>query len=414
MKIIWTGTCVRWSAIGLWVALSLGAAGAADVAGPAGELLKKAQTQMGAGQLTEARATLGQAFAKAAPGADQITIASALAQVMAAEGKLDEAKEYLADLAKKSGNISYKLELARLIMRTDLAGLSDAVDHLKEVVTKEPKNLEAWLDYGRAQARNRDSSGAFKTFEHILRNLAPKELRAHYGMAEMYMIQSEFKKARTQLAEALKLDPENVQTHLWIGKAHERDTKLPGARALALSHYENANRLTKGSECAGAILFALINSEGHESSVGAARRLLKDPNDSVAVWHNGLRKELKAEVGPAQADYLQAVALDPTNCYARYSLVHSLMGEPSPGYPPIGGPRAERWRYLPQMNLGQAQGHLAALKLQDPTFPGLVQLEERLTEKVESMQRPAQAMTPDSEQRYKKMAEYYQFLQMSR
>ncbi|MBI4864683.1 MAG: tetratricopeptide repeat protein [Candidatus Riflebacteria bacterium] len=390
---------------------------AQKIQGAAGDLYRKAQTEVAAGRLEQAKGILEQALKQAQAQPDAVIIAGTLAQVWAALGKYDEAKAFLTVQGKKSGFSGYIVELARLIMRSEPNGAVEAADLLRAVTQREQANVEAWLEYGRALARAGRYEDAMKALERITRSLAPKDLRAHYALAEVYMMRGDFKRGRNILIDALKIDPDAPETHCWIGKAFERDRVLPGADANAVMHYEDAYRLDKASAMyLGHVLFNTVMGYNHAAANGQAKRLQKHSGDSVALWYDGLKKEQEGDVAGAIKLLQSAVAANPNNLFASFALAHLYCGSPTPGFGIIRGVRLESWRYLPHRNPRQAASELARIKLLDPTFPHVSSLESLVTGQLAAGYPSSSSSEPDPEsvQRYQKMIGYFRQLQMTR
>jgi tetratricopeptide (TPR) repeat protein len=401
-------------ALFLLVGILAQATRAQEIPGPAGGDFGKAQAEIAAGRLEPARRLLESALKKAKGPAEGVLISGSLAQVWAGLGKYQEAKAFLAMRAEKGGP-AYRVELARLILMSEPSGAAEAVGLLKDVVGREPKNKEAWLEYGRALARAGDYTEALRAFEMVTLHLDAKDLRAYHGQVEVFIFRSEFERARRVLWNVLRLNPDAAASYVWLGRTFERDRSQPGNYSRAIEAYENAYRLDHASaNHLGHILFNLIVSDNHDLARSQARRLDKHPGDSVALWHEGLTKELTGDVSAAQALYGRAVATNPANVYARFALAHVYLGEPTPGFGPIRGARAEGWRYAPHRDLRKASTEVAAIKLIDPTFPFLSRLEAAVTESLASEYPVPGGSDEGTATRYKKMVEYYQHLQMTR
>lgn len=384
---------------------------AQEIKGPGGDEYKKAQQEMAAGNLEQAK-TLLTAALKKAQGADQVVVSGTLARVWSAMGKYPEAKAFLETRAAKSA--AYKIELARLILESEPSGASEAADHLKQVVGMEPKNKEAWLQYGRALARAANFTEALRAYEMVTLHLDKKELRAYHGQAEVFLLQNQPGRARAIIEEALRIDPDSAETHRWHGRTYDRDRARAGNYSRAIECYETAYKLDHQASYLGDILFNLVMSENHDLAKSQARRLEKHPGDSYGSWFEGLQKEVAGDAAGALASQQRAVAANPGNVYAHFALAHLYSGEPTPGFGPVRGARSEGWRFAPQRDPRKAAGEAAVIKLLDPTFPFLSSLEASVSEGL-AAEYP-QAATPDeqSQARLKKLTEYFQQTLMTR
>jgi len=397
------------------LAISTAPLTAQPIKGKAGELFVQAQSLMASGQLEKAQTVLREALKVAEGPSDPIVIAGRIAAIQASLGKFEEAKAYLTVQADKTGNSGYKIELARLILQSDPSGAPAAVQILKDIVSREPKNTEAWIEYGRALARASDYPESMRAYEQVTMHLAPRELRAHYGLVETFILSAMFKRATNAMTAALAINPEAPESYVWLGRTYDRDLSKVGRFAFAVEQYERAFQLDKTQAMyLGHVLFDLIMSDNYDNAKSYGKRLDKYPSDSVKFWFDGLLKELSGDVAGALTLFQRAVAANPQNIYAHFALAHVYSGEPSPGFGPLRGARTERWRYAPHRDLKKASQEAHVVRLLDPTFPYQSTLLANVTEKL-AAEYPTRT-TPDeaSAQRIKKMVGYFKHLQMTR
>jgi len=388
---------------------------AQEVKGKAGELMGQAQTAMQSGQYDRALSLLEQAKKLASDPKDQVRIAGQIALIQAAQGKYEEAKAYLTVQAEKTQNMGYKLELARLILRSDPSGVQTAADILKDVTTRDKTNVDAWIEYGRALARATRYTESVVAYERVTRGLNPKELRAHYGLTETFILNGLHGRARNVMLAALKLNPEAPLSYMWLARAYDRDRSLQGRLVHGIQNYERAYELDRSNAMYLAhVLFCLMNSENSQAAKSYARKLSKHAGDSVEIWFDSLLKELSGDVAGAVAGYQRAVQANPENIYAHFALANVYSGSPTPGFGAIRGPRMERWRYAPHRDLRKASQEVSIIKLLDPTFPASGALSLMVTERM-AAEYPAQPTIDEAAtQRINKMVGYYQHLMMTR
>ena len=122
--------------------------------------------------------------------------------------------------------------------RHELAGLHmdqldyrSAITQLKEVTRLEPENFDAWLDLGICYAQKGFYAEAERAYEKA-RELKSDELLLVYNFAALYALWGRKAEALEHLANALKLDREQVQGWLKTDRMFESLEGEPEFEAL--------------------------------------------------------------------------------------------------------------------------------------------------------------------------------------
>jgi len=402
----------------VWVIILVGAilspGHGQTVSGKGKDQYLKAVDAMGVGELDKALSLFKKAFSVSEGSNDPVVISGKIAEIETIQGNYEGAKANLAQAAQKTGNPGYKLELARLIMKTDWTGAREALDLTKEVALKDMKNVDAWLLYGKALSRTGLNLDAIRAYERVTMVINPKELRGYYGLAEAYLLHGMGLKARNALSSALAINPEAAETYAWMGRAYDRDTSKASNYSAAIKEYQWAYQIDKKPMYLAHLLFNVIMSESYDVAKTYRKTLDKAPQDSVKLWLDGLYKELEGDVGGALALHQKAVTMNWENVYAHFSLAHLCAGMPTPGFGPIRGTRVEGWRYTPHRDLQRAAQEISTVRSLDPTFPYTTSLSAKINEAI-SLENPAnEPPTPEAAARIKKMVSYYQHLMRTR
>ena len=397
------------------VGAGTGSAWAQELSGPGAETCKKAQAAIRAGHLDQAAALLLEALKQVRSPGDGALVSGLLARVYTSQGRYDEAKATLADRAAKTRESSYDVELARLILRCEPDGAAEAAAILKKVVTREPRNVDAWIENGRALARCGKLNESELAYQTVTVSLAPRDIRAHHGLTETLILKRQFARAIANAMATRGLGPETAESYCWLGRAHDRDRSNPGSYSSANEQYETAYKLDRTQTMyLGHLLFNLIMSDNHSVARSHARRLNKLPDDSVKLWFDGLLTELEGNVGGAVALYERALAVNPGNVYAYFALANVHMGRPTPGFGPVKGARHEEWRYAPHRDVGKARGELVAIRLLDPTFPFLDTLLTQASDRLADAGPAAPVLDEKGVEAMKKLVAYYKHLRLVR
>jgi tetratricopeptide (TPR) repeat protein len=94
---------------------------------------------------------------------------------------------------------------------------NEALPLLREVVKKEPNNVDAWVDLASCYAERGFYAEASKALDKALEH-EPEDVMANYRLASLHAMQEQLEDALTPLRKALSLDPVRVRS--WF--AHDR------------------------------------------------------------------------------------------------------------------------------------------------------------------------------------------------
>lgn len=149
---------------------------------------------------------------------------------LAALGRYPEAiQAYDIALTKPMAPIALAqshLRRAETLMR--MGRFAEAVGGFERVIQLDPNNLQHLTGLGMAKLGNRDADGAMAIFNRLLSQPqdAKQTALAHYGRAMAYALLKQPAQARTEIAEAARLDPQKAM-YQQIQKSWVNDVTLP-------------------------------------------------------------------------------------------------------------------------------------------------------------------------------------------
>lgn len=206
---------------------------------------------------------------------------------------------------------------------------------LREVVTKDPKVIDAWVMMGNEYSRLRDFPRAADSFKRALA-LKPDYDLAVFNLANVYRTMGKDDEAMVGYRRLLTLDPANAQAHQELaqvlvdrGKLDEAQREL--TRALELSPAMAAARNTLG-----ALRLKQGDLEGGEREIRAALQQKADLR--LAHFNLAIACEQRGDLPGAVAEYQKEIEHYPASFMAHFNL----------------GKAYER--------IGNAQGHLDSFK----------------------------------------------------
>ena len=122
------------------------------------------------------------------------------------DAKAHEIKVLEDGLRKKPGHVPVLFQMAQL--KREVGKPAEAAQHLREILTQEPKNLEARLELGRALYEAGDVEGAIGETNRIL-ELEPRHADALYNLGAIYGNLNRDELARQYWTRAVASDPQS-------------------------------------------------------------------------------------------------------------------------------------------------------------------------------------------------------------
>jgi tetratricopeptide (TPR) repeat protein len=188
------------------------------------DILRKRLERATSGPLTSAKTTLGaplmffQGFVRGASAKLR-----AIERSYAERQKTGKSKLEVNDVRKI-------LDEIRSFMHAEK--FEEAEKKLIELITLDPKNVEAYEALGRLYILTRDFINAKETFSHVLK-LAPKDASLHASMGEIAELEGDEKKAYSYFEKAKDLSPNNpkyldffIQAAIENGNFYEAEQAL--------------------------------------------------------------------------------------------------------------------------------------------------------------------------------------------
>ena len=254
-------------------------------------------------------------------------------------------------------NLELRLNLALALVR--LQKIDEAVNELKEVLAKDPKNAQAHHDLGAAYRAKGLDPQAVAAFETAVQ-LKPDYTSAHFNLANAYGSANRWAESEASARRVIELEPEHARARYLAAMAQHQQGKSGPAEAelrrlveldpdqriyreglaaiLATTRRvdEAVSLILQGAERKMPPQEAVAMLDAGAKMVWAQRR----PQDAVAMWRkawalapessaaathlaNGL--QLLNERDEAASLFAKAVELDPTNATARLSEANLLI-----------------------------------------------------------------------------------------
>jgi tetratricopeptide (TPR) repeat protein len=225
---------------------------------------------------------------------------------------------------------------------------------LREVISKDPEVIDAWLMMGNEYSRRREFPRALECFQRALA-LKPDYDLAVFNMANVYRKTGRDEDALVGYRRLIELDPKNAQAHQQAaqvlvdqGKLEEAETELN--RALELQPAMAAARNTLG-----ALRLKQGDRAGGEREIRAA--LGQKPDLRLAHFNLALADEQRGDLHAAIAEYKKEIELHPQSYMAQFNL--------GKAYEQIGNVNEQRAAFQAaiESNPDFAEGHVFLAKL---------------------------------------------------
>ena len=186
-----------------------------------------------------------------------------------------------------------------------------------DILSKNPKNIRARNNVGRALAQMGRFEEAAGYFSEVLR-VDPGNAKAHYNSGVALAGQGYLDEALRHYSEALRIRPRYAQAHFNSGNAFEAQGNID----QALRHYSEALRIKPDHVKARINLGVVLARKGDldQAIVHLSKALQTDPESSKA--HNNLGGALAGQghIDEAIRHYTEAVRIRPGYSDAHYNL----------------------------------------------------------------------------------------------
>jgi arylsulfatase A-like enzyme/Tfp pilus assembly protein PilF len=221
----------------------------------------------------------------------------------------------LADPKDKIDLFNLMIQARELIK--DKTNPDEGLKALREVVTKDPEVIDAWVMIGNEHSRRGEFSSALDAFQRALA-LNPDYELAVTNMANTYRAMGRDEDALVGYRRVLELDPRSATAHQAIAQIFVDQNKLDEAqaelnRALALQPEMAAARNTLG-----ALLLKRGKPEEGEREIRAA--LEKNAQLPLAHFNLALVAEGRGDWSAAVAEYQKEIELQPKSYMAQFNL----------------------------------------------------------------------------------------------
>ena len=396
----------------LVVAALTAAVASADVKGAVQTFLTEGVAALNARNFAEAQTKFKAALGAASTPAEQDEATSWISRALAADNHVEDARGALKAALAKRPSPALAAEYARSLLQYQPVETREAIKFLLPVIDEKKggygaKDPEPWLVLGKAYVADKQYPSAIQIY-HLLLKIKKDEVRAYTGMADAQILAAKYKDAQDTMDTAMRMFPDNADVLFFAGRVKERDGRLGNASTLAGSYYQSAARAAGGNpRFLAAALFAFLNAGDTTAAQAVAGELHnRAPNDSYAIWFDGLNEEISFHMPQAIGLYEKAVQLNSENAYAHYVLARLYLGLGNKSLriartvePP------ESFRVTPFRNVARGGQVLATLKYIDPSFPGLQALLD-LYDRIQSRSTGAQTLTPEEKHAVEQLINY--------
>ena len=253
-----------------------------------------------------------------------------------------------------------KIALFNLVMdaREKLHDLQDSDGGLKvlrEVVTRDPQVIDAWVMMGNEYSKRRDLRHAQEAFQRALA-VKPDYDLAVFNLANVYRTMGKDEEAMVGYRRLLALDPRNAQAHQELaqilvdhGRLDEAQQELN--RALDLTPAMAAARNTLG-----ALRLKQGDIAGGEREIRAALQQKADLR--LAHFNLAVGAEQRGDLDGAIAEYRREIDLNPSSYMAQFNLgkAYERLGRTEDQY--------AAFKSSIESNPEFAEGHLYLAKLE--------------------------------------------------
>ena len=238
-----------------------------------------------------------------------------IAQVLAAQGKNEEAQAIVRQLIAENPKDTQALSLRAALLTRDPAGdgAEAAITDLKAGVDGDPRNAALRYRLARAYARENLLAEALSQYKEVLR-LRPGHFQAAYQIAVTQFNLEDYAAALTAASQLISRQPDFLPAHLLRVRARVKLGELAQARAeLEALHGQQPSQPAIRRQLA---LVDVAAGRATEGLTGLRELLAENPNDRETLA--ALVRTHIAGGQPEQAAQLLRAKLDTAPCDAGY------------------------------------------------------------------------------------------------
>ena len=260
-----------------------------------------------------------------------------------------------------------KIELFNLVMMArerihDDKDSEGGLRALREVVSKDPQIIDAWVMMGNEYSRRREFTRALESFQKALA-LKPDYDLAVFNIANVYRTLGRDDDALVGYRRLLELDPKNAQAHQEAGQVLVDQGKLDEAQKELNRALELQPAMAAARNTLGALRLKQGDTATGEREIRAA--LEQKANLRLAHFNLALVAEQRGDLTGAVAEYKKEIELYPKSYMAQFNL--------GKAYEQLGNRNEQLSAYKAavESNPDFAEGHLFLAKLYlDPRATG--------------------------------------------
>lgn len=214
-------------------------------------LLLLAQAQKGLNDYTAAFETMARAITLDSNFKEGQAL---YAEILGVQQGADLAIKYLQDLINTYPQETiYRLAMGRVLLRDER--LPAAIEQLEQATAVNERSKDAFLLLGEAHKRRGEVRPSLKAYLSAAA-LDPSDAYPVFLAGELYFSQSNFRQARQQFEQVLKVNNMFPKAHYMLGKTHLAMGEFDRAFQLATAEKRANPLLSSGYELAGDVLMA--------------------------------------------------------------------------------------------------------------------------------------------------------------
>ena len=185
---------------------------------------------------------------------------------------------------------------------------------IREQLTRDPANLEAYNLLGIVYTDEKDYDHALEAFQHALK-LAPGSTRTHNNLGNLFVAQQKFDLAEKEFRKVLSTAPANRDANYNLGLVY----LAKGAPVAAIQHFQLVHPLTEETQFN--LVRAYFQAGKTTEALATARELSAAHKQDVQLHFTlGLLLAAAKQYKPAQLELEQANALKPETFEILYNL----------------------------------------------------------------------------------------------
>ena len=199
------------------------------------------------------------------------------------------------------------------LMLTQDEEYEEAVPFLEEAIRRDPSLQAAWEGLGWSYVKLGDLDHAGKLWEYF-RRLMPEESLPHALLAQLAVLNGDWKTADAEFAEALRISPDQYDVRFWYGQNLMRLGRAAEAETLFRELLaENDERLDVAVNLASLLTQRLA----YDEAVELYRRINDEiPGNTSFMLDQAILEERVGELRAADQLCLDVLELDPANTRA--------------------------------------------------------------------------------------------------